>query len=90
MPGSVGCSLSGKPSDTLRSGNYRPIANLIAQEATRVLDTEISVDVMQPLQAFDAGGRARTVNAIVEALAVAKQAGVDPEQALGLVNWGQD
>ena len=44
---------------------------------------------MQPLQAFDAGGRARTVNAIVQALALAKEAGVDAEKALSLVNWAE-
>lgn len=42
---------------------------------------------MQPLQAFDAAGRARSVAAIVEALAVAKESGVDAEKALALVNW---
>jgi hypothetical protein len=31
---------------------------------------------MQPLQAFDAGGRSRTVNAIVQELAIAKESGV--------------
>ncbi len=44
---------------------------------------------MQPLQAYDAGGRARTVNAIVQALALAKESGVDADQALKLVNWGE-
>lgn len=39
------------------------------------------------IKAFDAGGRARTVSAIVQALALAKDAGVDADQALSLVNW---
>jgi hypothetical protein len=41
----------------------------------------------QPLQAFDAGGRARTVTALVQAFA--KESGVDVEKALGLVNWDE-
>jgi hypothetical protein len=45
------------------------------------------MDVMRPLQAFDAGGRARTVTALVKALAEAKAAGVDPAMALHLVDW---
>ncbi len=44
---------------------------------------------MQPLQAFDAGGRARTVSAIFQALAMAKESGVDAEKALAMVDWGE-
>lgn len=65
----------------------QPIANIIAEEASQKLEAGIRIDVMQPLQAFDAGGRARTVASIVEALARAKEAGVDPSKALELVNW---
>jgi len=39
------------------------------------------------LQAYDAGGRARALTAIVGALAAAKEAGVDPGTALKLVDW---
>ena len=42
---------------------------------------------MQPLQAFDAGQRSRSLVAIVEALAKAKESGVDISEALKLVNW---
>lgn len=42
---------------------------------------------MRPLQAFDAGGRARALGAIVQTLAMAKEAGVDPDKALSLVDW---
>jgi hypothetical protein len=45
------------------------------------------MDVMRPLQAFDSGGRARTVTALVKALAEAKTAGVDPTAAFHLVDW---
>jgi hypothetical protein len=67
----------------------QPIANLIAAEATEKLDGPVTLDVMQPLQAFDAGGRARTVSAIVQALALAKEAGVDAGEAMKLVNWAE-
>ena len=68
----------------------QPIAELIAEEATAKLDTQVKLDVMRPLQAFDAGGRARAVSAVVGALAVAKGAGIEAvevEKALALVNW---
>lgn len=69
----------------------QPIAMMIAEEATAKLGTEIMIDVMRPVQAYDAGGRARTVSTIVQALAQAKEAGLAPGEvndALTLVNWG--
>ncbi len=62
----------------------------ITQEASNELDSPITLDVMQPLQAYDAGGRARSVSAIVQALAFSKETGVDADQALALVNWAED
>ena len=44
---------------------------------------------MQPLQAFDAGGGTRPASAIIQALVLAKGAGVDAEKALALVNWSE-
>ena len=73
----------------LAQWQLQPIANLIAEEASTKLATPVTLDVMQPLQAFDAGGRARTVNAIIQALAIAKESGVDPGKALSLVNWAE-
>ena len=61
------------------------IAAGIAEECTRKLGEQISLDVMRPLQAFDAGGRARAMPASVQTMALAKEAGVDPAQALALV-----
>lgn len=66
-----------------------PIAAMIGQEASEKLGQPVKLDVMRPLQAFDAGGRARALGAIVQALAQAKEAGVDPAMALKLVDWGQ-
>jgi len=42
---------------------------------------------MRHLQAFDAGGRARAASQIIDALASAQEAGVDPATALRLVDW---
>jgi len=64
-----------------------PMAAMIGQEASDKLATEVRLDVMRPLQAFDAGGRARALTAIVQTLTLAKESGVDPSQALQLVDW---
>lgn len=64
-----------------------PIAAMIAQEASEKLAQPIKLDVMRPLQAFDAGGRARAAAGIVQALAMAKEAGVNTEDVLKLVDW---
>lgn len=64
-----------------------PVAAMIGQEASEKLGGAVKLDVMRPLQAFDAGGRARTVTALVKALAEAKEAGIDPSLALKLVDW---
>ncbi len=68
----------------------QPICALIAQEASAKLGGGVSLDVMRPLQAFDAGGRARAVTGLVQAFATAKDSGVDPSQlaeAMRLVDW---
>jgi hypothetical protein len=65
----------------------QPVCNLLAAECSEKLDSAVSIDCLQPLAAFDVGARSRSLSAIVEALAKAKEAGVDPAQALALVNW---
>jgi len=50
------------------------------------------VDVLRPLQGYDVSGRARALTTIVDAMAKAKEAGVDSadfNKALTLVNWGE-
>ena len=74
----------------LAQWQLQPIAATIAEEVSAKLGQKVSVDVMRPLQAFDAGGRARAITAIVGALAQAKEAGVDPTQAMKLVDWGNE
>ena len=73
----------------LAQWTLQPIAEAIAEEATDKLGTAVEIDVMRPLQAFDAGGRARAVTAMVKALAEAKEAGIDPAPVLNLVDWNE-
>jgi len=68
-----------------------PIASLIAEEATEKLGGAVTIDVQRPLHAFDAGGRARALLTVTQALAMAKQGDVSPadlQAALELVDWG--
>ena len=65
----------------------QPLAAGIAEEASAKLGMEITLDCMRPLQAYDAGGRARALSAVVQTLALAKESGVDPKQALDLMDW---
>jgi hypothetical protein len=76
----------------LATWTLQPIATLIAEEATEKLGTSVSIDCLRPVQAWDAGGRARALNAVVEALARAKEAQLDAtqvEKALHLVDWAE-
>ncbi|WP_299686389.1 phage portal protein [uncultured Tateyamaria sp.] len=67
----------------------QPLAKLVAHECSAKLESPVTLDVMRPLQAYDSGGRARTVTALVQAMAAAKESGVDVERAFDLVDWGQ-
>lgn len=75
----------------LAQWTLQPIAMLLAEEASAKLGNDVFVDLMRPVQAFDVGGRARALSAIVKALAEAKAAGLTPTE-LGMaatqVNWG--
>ena len=76
----------------LAGWTLQPIAMLLAEEATEKLGSDVMVDLLRPVQAFDAGGRARALTTIVEAMAKAKEAGLSPgdmNAALTLVNWGE-
>lgn len=64
----------------------QPLATGMAEEASEKLGGAINLDVMRPLQAFDAGGRARAAMGVMQALAQAKEAGVDPNLALNFVD----
>lgn len=76
----------------LAQWTLQPLAMLIGEEAGRKLGGEIMIDLMRPVQAFDVGGRARALSTIIEALARAKEAGLEPaalNAALTQVNWGE-
>lgn len=68
----------------------QPIAAMLADEATAKFGTEVTVDTIRPLQAFDAGGRARALSAIIKALAEAKASDIAPADVSGamrMVDW---
>lgn len=71
----------------LAQWTLQPICALLAEEAANKLGNPVKIDVMRPLQAFDAGGRARALTGIIQALAMAKEAGVDADKAMQLVDW---
>lgn len=68
----------------------QPMAAAMAEECGDKLGQTVEIDTMRPLQAYDAGGRARAAAGIVQALAQAKEAGVDPATAMKLVDWGYE
>ena len=54
------------------------------------LGAEVTIDTIRPLQAFDAGGRARALSVIIKTLAEAKEAGIPPGDVSGamrMVDW---
>ncbi|MBJ3777868.1 phage portal protein [Acuticoccus sp. 2012] len=68
----------------------QPMVGLMAEEATNKLGTPITMDVVRPTQAFDAGGRARAFATMVQALTQAKEAGLDPqaiEDSFKFIDW---
>lgn len=68
----------------------QPIASMLADEATAKLGAEVTIDTIRPLQAFDAGGRARALSAIIKTLVEAKVAGLAPADVSGamrMVDW---
>ncbi len=68
----------------------QPIARLIADELTAKTGSATTLDVVRPMQAYDAGGRARAFGAMVKALAEAKAAGLSNDEIGGLlrlVDW---
>ena len=56
----------------------QPIALAMAEEASDKLGQPVEIDTLRPLQAYDAGGRARALKGHIEALAAAKAAGLSP------------
>ncbi|MFW5641774.1 MAG: phage portal protein [Roseicyclus sp.] len=71
----------------LAQWQLQPLAELLAEEATAKLGAEVVIDTTRPLQAYDTGGRARALSAILEAQAKAQELGIDPAEAMRLVDW---
>ncbi|CAJ0867120.1 hypothetical protein AMST5_01923 [freshwater sediment metagenome] len=69
----------------LATYGLQPIGELIAEEASAKLGAAVSIDVLRPLQAFDAGGAARAFSTFVGALAQAKEAGLDAAAVAGVL-----
>ena len=68
----------------------QPLGEIITQEASEKLGQTVAIDVLRPTQSFDAGGAARAVNALVEAMVAAKAGGLDPAvlaAAFRRVDW---
>lgn len=68
----------------------QPIAMLMAEEATEKLGGRILIDVVRPMQAYDAGGKARALATMIEALARAREAGIEGatlQDALAFIDW---
>jgi len=75
----------------LAAWTLAPIAELMAEEARDKLGGDVTIDVILPLQAHDAGGRARALAQAIEAIGRAKELGLSPEEmatAARLVNFG--
>lgn len=71
----------------LAQWQLQPIAALIAQEASEKLGSNITLDVLRPTQAYDAGGRARALAGVIRGLAEAKEAGLSDEQVTAALNF---
>lgn len=67
----------------LAQWTLQPLAELISEEASAKLGTRVTIDTLRPTQAFDAGGAARALKTMIDALAAAKEAGLDPAAIAG-------
>lgn len=68
----------------------QPLAMLLAEEATAKLGAPVLIDVVRPMQAYDAGGKARALATMVAALAEAKAAGIEGpalQDAMSFIDW---
>lgn len=71
----------------------QPMAMILAEEATAKLAAPVSIDVVRPMQAFDAGGKARALSTMITALAAAKEAGIEGatlQDALAFIDWADE
>ncbi len=62
----------------------------MAEEATEKLGGRATLDVVRPMQAMDHGGKARAFSTMLQAMAQAKEAGLDDatvKDALTFIDW---
>lgn len=74
----------------LATWTLQPLAEIVAEEASAKLGAPVSIDVHRALQSFDAGGSARALAGIMQALATAKEAGLSDAAvaaAFGALDW---
>ena len=64
----------------LAQWQLQSVATMIAEESTDKLGAGISIDTLQPLQAYDAGGRARALSGALQGMAAAKDSGLTDAQ----------
>ena len=64
----------------LATWTLQPVAAQLAAEATEKLGAAVTLDTLTPLQAYDAGGRARALKGVVDAMAQAGESGLTAEQ----------
>lgn len=70
----------------------QPMAELLAEEASEKLAATVKIDTMRPTQAFDAGGAARAFSTLIEGIAKAKEAGLEPDAvaaAFQRLDWSE-
>lgn len=76
----------------LATWTLQPLAEIVAEEATLKLGQAVKIDVHRALQSFDAGGSARALAGIMQALATAKEAGLSDAAvaaAFGALDWSE-
>jgi phage portal protein BeeE len=67
----------------LAQWTLQPICELIAEEASAKLVGRVEIDMMRATQAFDSGGAARALSTLIDAMARAKEAQIDPAAVAG-------
>lgn len=76
----------------LATWQLQPMAELVAEEASAKLGSPVTIDVITPVQAFDATGAARALGVLVQTLAAAKEAGLTTEELRPLfaaLDWSE-
>lgn len=71
----------------------QPMAMVMAEEASDKLGARVLIDMVRPMQAYDAGGKARALSTMIDALARAREAGIEGatlQDALSFIDWADE